>query len=161
MSERVIYSNPTTDGAGVGYKLERVPSPPAGGTCFANMNTVEDLQSCCDMNPEAAFHNLATRRIIAMGKVRGEQRRSGEEVGEVPNFDIKPAPRAINKVKLNVKAHNVFARGMSVKDRTNGRKGVIIHANAGYTKSSHTPVHRICDNKGNAWLAREDHLKRI
>lgn len=55
--------------------------------------------------------------------------------------------------------HPIFSKGATVKDSNLHRKGIIIKANAGHTRKSHSPVHLICDENGDTWLAKEKHLK--
>jgi len=161
-----VCCNASTDGAGVGYKLERVPAPPVPSNTFASMNSVEDLSTMVKMNPAAGLHNAATRTIIAHGKVRGDQRRIMEE-GEFlsePEFEIpvmsppRPQSRIVKAQRVNKQK---FTRGMEVKDVSVRRRGVIIQCSVGYTKKSRTPVHRVCDSNGDVWLAREDNLKSV
>lgn len=128
------YDIRTPQGAGEGYKVDRVPAPPIGGTCFQNMQSVADLP----INPSAEDASLA--RLRRKGILRSEG---------------QSAPR-----RVTVKAHSFgFSKGATVKDVKTGRKGIIIKANAGYTKRSHTPVHTICDENGDTWLAKEKYLK--
>lgn len=134
------YDIRTPQGAGEGYKVDRVPAPPIGGTCFQNMQSVADLDATCRSAP--GDHAVITARIKQLGKVRAE---------------TKQGTRPRN---ITVKAqHLTFTKGATVKDVKTGRKGIIIKANAGYTKRSHTPVHTICDENGDTWLAKEKYLK--
>jgi hypothetical protein len=133
------YDIRTPRGAGEGYRVERVPPPSLGGVCFQNMHSAADLQSVCAQAPEG--HTLITNRIRAMGKARAES--------------SQPLPP-----RITVKAERqTFTRGSTVKDLKTGRRGIIIKANASYTAKSHSPVHRICDENGDTWLAKEKHLK--
>lgn len=164
-----LVDTPTTDGAGRGYKVEKVaPPPPLEGSTFGNMQTVSDLQTCCAMNPEAGFHNVVTRTIVAHGKVRDQQRQMARDMDiddepnalDAPNFELPNPVRSKPKPAITA-SRKAFGRGMSVKDKSNNRKGIIIQANAGYTKKTRINVHRVCDSKGKAWLALETDLREI
>lgn len=139
----VVYDSMVPLGAGQGYKVERVPPPPTRGNCFANMQSVSDLEMMCSAAPED--HRLITERLKQMGKVRGEERMG---------------------VRSSVKAHSAsrvatFSRGATVKDLERKKRGIIIQANAGYTVKTHKPVHKLADEDGNVWLQKEKHLKLI
>src|SRR4051812_42131814 len=103
-----------------------------GVTNFASMRSAQELSTLEATAP--AFHHRVLSALKAGGKVRAEEniqpQRSYETRGQV------------------IKAS--FRQGASVKDTKEKRKGVVIQAAAGYTKKSHTPVHRIADNKGNS-----------
>src|SRR5258708_7613578 len=114
---------------------------PVGGTNFANMNSVSQLNSLQDLAP--GFHRATLDALKASGKVR-------EDPLQVEHVTVRPS-----RILKN------FGHGARVKDSKEGRKGVIIHANAGYTKQKHTPVHRVADSKGKSWLAKETDLKLI
>lgn len=166
----VTYNNMTTDGAGSGYKVERVQAPSIGGSCFASMKSANDLEMHCSQAP--AFHDFVTKRIIAMGKVRNDEQSSLPEgtVLDEPDFDLS-MPEELTRaqphnVKHNpirkVKAHSVpFSRGMEVFDRAKNKKGIIIQASVGYTANRHAPVHKLCSSSGKVWLAKEYNLKQL
>jgi hypothetical protein len=128
------------EGAGAGYKVDRVPAPPIGGTCFQNMQSVADLDATCRCAP--GEHNVINERLKRIAKVRAEAKQ-----GTQPRTVIVKAQ------------HFTFSKGATVKDLSTGRKGIIIKANASYTKKSHSPVHMICDENGDTWFAKEKHLK--
>lgn len=60
------YDIRVPQGAGEGYKVDRVPAPPIGGTCFQNMQSVADLPT----NPSAEDASLA--RLKRKGILRSE-----------------------------------------------------------------------------------------
>jgi hypothetical protein len=140
---RVTYNTMVPVGAGAGYKVERVPAPPARGNCFANMQSAADLDMMCSSAPED--HRLITERLKQMGKVRGEEK-------------MGMRPRVITSVKARTSG---FGNGATVKDLERRKRGIIIKANAGYTAKSHKPVHKIADEDGNVWYQKEKHLKII
>ena len=148
MSNRITYDSMTPLGAGAGYKVERVPSPPVRGHCFAAMQSSAELAMMCASAPED--HRLITERIKRMGKVRGEDPQ-GQEIIDT-------------RKKVKVHAAIGFGDGATVKVTSGdhaGRKGIIIQANAGYTAKTRRPVHRVSDSKGRSWLEKESHLKLI
>jgi hypothetical protein len=145
MVRKVMYDFRVPAGAGEGYKVERKPAPPLGGICFQNMQSVADLDSTCATAP--GEHTMITERIKAMGKVR-EARRQGVRMSD-REVDV-PRPRRMT-----------FSNGATVRDVKSRRRGIIIKASAGYTKKTHSPVHKLCDENGDTWLAKEKDLKLI
>jgi hypothetical protein len=114
---------------------------PVNGNCFANMSDVAQLQSLEASAP--SFHRRVVDALKASGKVRGE------DVLENATVIRDPRPR------------KKFGIGARVRDVEKGRKGIIIHASAGYTKKKHTPVHKVADKNGNIWLAKQTNLELI
>lgn len=115
-----------------------------GGTNFFNMQSVQDLQTVESTAP--AFHTRVLNALKASGKVRDDG----------THYDATlPIHAPINRQMNN------FGRGARVYDRTKSVKCTIIHANAGYTRKTRTPVHRVADRSGDTWLAKESELKLL
>jgi len=144
-SERVIYSSGIPQGAGAvsgDFKPERVTAPSVRGMCFANMTNVNDLVAMRAMAPSE--HQMEDNRFMTIAATRGKAGR------------VNPARN------ITVKAeHLTFSKGASVKDKKTGKRGIIIKANAGYTAKTHAPVHRLADDNGDSWLAKEKDLKLL
>ena len=150
MANRINYNSMVPAGAGAGYKVERVAALPAKGNCFAAMQSAAELDMMCSQAPED--HRIITESIKRMGKVRGEE--SFQEATGAEVINTRP--------KKKVKAQALgFGHGAMVKDVKERRKGIIIKANAGYTAKTRQPVHRIADEDGDTWLAKESNLKLI
>lgn len=127
-----------------------VPVPPSalipvGGTNFASMTDISQLQQLESSAP--AFHRNILHALKASGKIRGDTAQISDEqlVGAVQE---RSKPRTIK-----------CGKGSVVIDSVQRRKGTIVKLNAGYTKVTHTPVHRVCDKNGDVWLAKETNLK--
>jgi hypothetical protein len=129
------------------WKAEHVePSailPPASKS-IARYNDVNDLNRA--QNSAPGFH----RRLLDAMKASGKVRSPHEEDFQQERVTIHRDPRATR-----------IERGSEVRDTKTGRKGIVIRANAGYTKKSHTPVHEIADRNGNSWLQKTKHLKLL
>lgn len=142
-----VYNSTTPLEAGaVGpdFKPERVTAPAIGGMCFQNMRSLDDLKAACSTAP--ATHQQAMDWVISHGKKRGDF--------EPPRRVEKPQPRA----QVTISAARSFTRGRYCKDKVSQRKGIIIHANAGYTRKTNQPVHKLADKNGNSWLAKQKDL---
>jgi len=142
---RVVYNNIIPEGAGAvgqGFKPERTSPPPLrASSCFASMQSVADLDMACASAP--GDHQIILERIKRMGKARAQG-----------NGEVRTKPK--RTITLEATRTNGFSTGATVRDRE-GRKGIIIHANAARTQSG-KPVHRIADKRGRSWLAKQSHL---
>jgi hypothetical protein len=149
----VVYSSPAPQGAGANPGGKAIPcaAPSLGGTCFANMRSAADLDSLQASNPFAADHQARMNRVIARGRIKAEQK-AGIRPSRINEFISAPPRRVV---------YASFSQGATVKDINLRRKGIIIKANAGYTAKSHKPVHKVCDEGGNTWYAKEKDLKLL
>lgn len=130
------------------WKPERVSSSsliPINGSNFYNMRGVQDLQSLEGSAP--AFHRRMLEALKASGKVRDDG--THQEVESIPSHASAPRRR------------KGIGNGARVMDLKRGIKVTIIHANAGHTKKSKTPVHRVANRDGETWFLREDEMKLI
>jgi hypothetical protein len=152
MRERIIYNIPIPSGAGQNPDGKPVPAtaPSLGGNCFMNMRTPKDLDTLCASAPSS--------QSVYMSKLRAAgARKTGHHVpANMPREEVYVRPvQSIKTQKVR------FVKGADVKDLSTSRRGIIIQANAGYTAKTHKPVHRLCDARGNTWLAKEKNLKLI
>lgn len=113
-------------------------------TNFASMKTVDDLENAKMRNPAAGWHE-AVRRAF--------QWQNDDPQGL---FEAKVTTLAKSRKVGNIQA---FVPGTRVKDIKHRRKGIIIQANAGYTKKRKRPVHLVVDREGDAWYAKQSDLK--
>jgi|ERR1039458_3866248 hypothetical protein len=114
-----------------------------GGTNFASMNSVEQLQNMMAFAPPT---DHITRALLASGKVR-----------EIPD------PLALQPMHVgnNVgKGLSHFGKGATVRNKA-GKKLTIIRASVGHMKKAGVDVHKVADKEGNVWLEREDNLKLL
>ena len=126
------------------WKAEKVSSSaliPVGGTNFASMNDASQIDTLRMTAP--GIHHSLDRAIKASGK-------HIEELA-VPQQE---------RILLPVKRKASFGVGTRVIN-AKGRKLTIIQANAGYTKKTRTPVHKLADTNGNIYLEKETDLKSI
>ena len=113
-----------------------------GGTNFSSMQSLDDLHRAESKAPD--FHRRTLDALKATGKVRddGTQQRSA-----MPSSVTPTKPRG-------------FKIGVRVMNKA-GKKLTIIQAQAGYTKKTKTPVHRVADRQGESWLERETDLQLL
>jgi hypothetical protein len=114
---------------------------PVGGRNFASMTDASQLDSLKASAP--AFHNAIDRALKVQGKVRDM-----DSIQEIKSKQYYTPKRVEPKG---------FVTGAPVIDNE-GRKLTIIHASAGHTKKTHTPVHRVVNKRGESWLAKETDL---
>lgn len=114
---------------------------PVGGNNFYSMRDVSQLNALESSAP--AFHRAVVNGLKASGKVRGE------DVVEAATVIRDPRPK------------KKFGTGAKVRDKEKRCKGIIIQANAGYTRKTNIPVHRVADSNGNSWLAKQSNLTVI
>lgn len=129
------------------WKAERVaPSailPPAKSSIMA-MDSVNDLNAAESSAP--GFHRRVLDALKASGKVKSPH---AEDFEEREPVSIHRDPIRTARIE----------RGSDVRDIKTKRRGIVIKACAGYTKRSHTPVHRIADRHGDTWLAKSTDLR--
>lgn len=106
-------------------------------TNFASMTSVNDLRT---MKARAVGHPDPAPHLEDNAVGRSMQERI-------------PLTRKPKEIPLS--------KGVTVYDKLMKKKGVIIKANAGETKKTHTPVHRLADARGDSWLAKSTDLKPI
>jgi hypothetical protein len=137
---RVIASAPMEAYAvSADYKPERREAPRLPYSCFQNMPTVDAVDSIRATAPD-------------LDREYGIRARK-------PGQAFVPQPRSLPPRAQVTIAAAAFSRGRTVKDKSNGRTGIIIKANAGFTKKSHTPVHEIVDHRGHKWYGKEKDLR--
>ncbi len=144
---RITYNSNVPQGAGAvgeNFSPPRVFTPRINGMCFANMQTVSDLDMACAAAP--ADHALITDALKGMGKRHAQQA-------------VDNTPRGQRAATIRASLPK-FTKGASVRDN-NGRKGIIIKAAAGYTSRKKTPVHKIIDKHDDIWFAKETDLTLI
>ena len=124
-------------------ETKAVPVPasaliPLKGTHFCNMGSVDDLRSAISAAPPP--DQSVPRSFLASGV---------EQSVHIARVNIQP--RKIEKLQCG--------RGAYVRDTRLGKKGTIVKMNAGYTKKTHTPVHKIRNQRGDEWLAKETNIE--
>ena len=110
---------------------------------LANITSMDQLLSIEASAP--SFHTSAMRALETAAKMR--QRNSNDEETQqiVSRHHIQREPKA------------EFGRGAKVVNKE-GKRLTIIYANAGVTRKSKTPVHKVADRKGNTWLEKQSNL---
>lgn len=126
------------------WKAEKVSASeliPVGGTNFASMTDASQIDSMRMTAP--GEHRFLDNAIKAQGKHKAEL--------AVPHQEriIIPPQRKL-----------AFGVGSRVVNQS-GKKLTIIQANAGYTKKSKTPVHKLADKSGNIYIEKQTDLKLL
>lgn len=122
------------------------------GKNFFNMTSAEDLSFIEASAP--AWHTRMLHALKASGKIREDQVMAPD-----------PSNRGYVRNMQATRHEKKFTRGTLCKVKDDGerpgKKVTIIHASAGHTKKTHTPVHLVADRNGDTWLERETNLKLI
>src|SRR5260221_462658 len=113
---------------------------PGASTSFSRMHSAADISSAVASAPD--FHSRVFAGLKAQGSIRDDS--------------VASSP-----ARQQATSRRAYIKGARVQHKETGKKLVIIKANAGYTKQSHTPAHRVADNKGNVWDIAETKLRLL